>query len=103
VGLLLLYAGLVLLDKLSEHVFGFGRGAILTSFVVLSDRFQNTLNRMAVSRVPANFEFAGQPVQETRGGNARQAGICYPNLLAPEHVESGAIYSPDLTRCKDGT
>jgi hypothetical protein len=40
-------------------VLGFGGGAILTGFVVLSDGLQNTLNRMPVRRVPANFEFAG--------------------------------------------
>ena len=81
-----LCAGLLLLNYLAEHVFGFGGGAILTGFVVLFDGRQNTLNRVAISCVPANFEFAGQPVQETGGGNNRQAVIGYRNFVAPEHT-----------------
>jgi hypothetical protein len=92
-----------LLDQLSEHVLGFGGGAILTSFVVLLDGFQNTLNRMPVRGVPANLEFAGQPVQEAGGVDSRRAVICYASLLTPKHAALRAIHAPDLTRCKDGT
>jgi hypothetical protein len=84
-------------------MLGFGGGAILTGFVVLSDGIQNTLNGMPVRRVPANFEFAGQPVQEASWGDSRQAVMDYPNLLAPKHVAFGAIHAPDSSRCKDGT
>src|SRR5437660_471546 len=98
-----LCGGLLLLDKLAEHVFGLGGGAILTGFVVLFDGRQNTLNRVAIGCVPANFEFAGQLVQETGGGNNRQAAICYRNFVAPEHTVWGAIYSPDVTRCNEST
>ena len=92
-----------MLDQLSEHELGFGGGAILAGFVVLLDGLQNTLNGMPVGRVPANFEFAGQPVQEAGGVDSRQAVICYASLLAPKHVAFRAIYAPDLTQCKDGT
>jgi hypothetical protein len=94
---------LLLLDQLSERKLGFSGGAIVTGFVVLFYGLQNTLNRMAVGRVAANFEFAGQPVQEAGGGNARQAVLCYASLLTPKHVAMRAIHAPDLTRCKDGT
>src|SRR5258707_5057581 len=95
--------GLFLLNQFAEHVFGFGGGAILTRFVALSDSRQNTLNRMAIGCVPANFEFAGQLVEETGGGNNRQAVICYRDFVAPQHTAWGAICSPDVMRCKDGT
>ena len=92
-----------MLDKLAEHKLGFGGGAILTGFVVLFYGLQNTLNRMPVRGVAANFEFAGQPVQEAGGGNARHAVLCNASLLTPKHVAMRAIHAPDLTRCKDGT
>ena len=89
-----------MLDKLAEHVFGFGGGAILTGFVVLFDGRQNTLNRVAIRCVPANFEFASQLVQETGGGNNRQAVICYRNFVAPQHTAWGAICSPEVCDAK---
>jgi hypothetical protein len=69
----------------------------------MPDRFQNALHRMAIRRVPANLEFAGEPVQEAGGRNSRQTAVGDPNLLAAEHAQERAIDAPDLMRCKDCT
>lgn len=77
---------LFLVGQLPKHEFGLGGRAVFTRGVILLYDFQRALNRVAVSGVPANFEFAGQPVQETGGGNIVRGVRCSTDFLAPKHV-----------------
>src|SRR6266849_1869024 len=98
-----LLAVLFFFRQCPESKLSFRGGAIFAGFVILPDGFQRALDSVTVSGVPANFELARKPVQETSYESARRAETCYANLLAPKHVTGRAIYSPGLRRCKDGT
>jgi hypothetical protein len=83
---LLVVLVLVLVGQLAEHEFGLGGRAVFAGDVILLNDFQRALNRVAVSGVPANFEFVGQPVEETGGGNIVRGVGCSTDFLAPKHA-----------------
>src|ERR1700730_623175 len=60
--------------QFAEHELGFGGGVIDAGFVVLLDGGEGTLHGSAVSGVSANFELAGELVQESGAGMIRMVG-----------------------------
>jgi hypothetical protein len=52
-------------DQFAKHEFSFGGGLIGPGFVIPFDSDEGALNGATVNRVPADFQLAGELVQES--------------------------------------